>query len=119
MEVTRFTPEFVSFLAAADLSISMAGYNTCMNILAAGVPSLVWPFAQNQEQRLRAEKLADLGLLTLLHEEDLKPLRLAVLMEEVLEASRVPVTTKVKLDGAEETARWLETWCGDKEGTIP
>ena len=61
----RFTNEFLSFLAAADLSISMAGYNTCMNVLAAGVTALVWPFGQNREQRLRGEKLAALEAVTL------------------------------------------------------
>jgi predicted glycosyltransferase len=119
VEVARFTTEFLSFLTAADLSISMGGYNTCMNILAAGVPSLVWPFNQNREQRLRAEKLAALGTLTLLNEEDLEPFRLAALMGEVLDRPRGPVTTAVKLDGAEETARWLETWCAQEEVTIP
>lgn len=39
--VSRFIPDFPAWLSAADLSVSMAGYNTCMNILAARVPSLV------------------------------------------------------------------------------
>lgn len=110
LQVTRFTPEFLSYLAAADLSISMAGYNTCMNILAAGVPALVFPFYQNREQRIRAEKLAALGGLTLLTKEDLEPSRLGVLMDEVLNAGKKPVRGAINLDGAEETARWLEYW---------
>ena len=119
VQLTRFTTEFLSFLAAADLSISMAGYNTCMNILAARVPSLVWPFAQNQEQRLRAEKLAALGGLTLLNQEDLEPTRLAVLMEKALMAGRGSVKPVVNLAGAEVTARWLEEWCDQEEGRKP
>ena len=43
VQIAKFTSDFLSFLAAADLSISMAGYNTTMNILATGVPALVWP----------------------------------------------------------------------------
>ena len=61
IRVDRFTSDFLSFLDAADLSVSMAGYNTSMNIMAARTPALVWPFAQNREQRLRAERLARLG----------------------------------------------------------
>jgi predicted glycosyltransferase len=118
VQLARFTTEFLSFMAAADLSISMAGYNTCMNILAARVPSLVWPFGQNQEQRLRAQKLAALGVLTLLHQEDLEPSRLAVLMEKALEAGRDPVEPSVDLAGAEVTARWLEEWCDQEEGRV-
>ena len=60
VRVEPFWADFISLLAAADLSISMAGYNTCMNIVAAGVASLVWPFDQNREQRTRAGMLADL-----------------------------------------------------------
>lgn len=115
-QLSRFTTEFLSYLAAADLSISMAGYNTCMNILAADVPSLVWPFGQNQEQRLRAQKLAGLGYLTLLNQEDLEPSRLAVLMEKALKAGRDAGKPSINLAGAEVTARWLEEWCGQEEG---
>jgi len=108
VQLNRFTPEFLSYLAAADLSVSMAGYNTCMNILATGVSSLVWPFGQNREQRLRAEKLAALGALTILEQEDLKPSRLAASMKRALDAGRHRSSTSVNLDGAEGTVRWLE-----------
>ena len=110
VQLKRFTTDFISYLAAADLSVSMAGYNTCMNILATGVPSLVLPFAQNREQRIRAEKLAALGALSLLQESDLEPSRLATLMAEVLNSGIRPVRVPVNLDGARQTARWLEHW---------
>lgn len=110
LHVERFTADFLSYLSAADLSISMAGYNTCMNILATGVPSLVFPFAQNREQRMRAEKLAALGGLRLLKEEDLDPSRLANLIADILNSGKRPVRVPVNLDGARETARWLEQW---------
>jgi len=112
-KVERFTGEFLSFLAAADLSISMAGYNTCMNLLAAEVPALVWPFAQNQEQRLRAERLAALGALRVLNDGDLEPGRLVVLMDETMASGRGGRRTLVDLDGAVETVRWLEAWSGE------
>jgi predicted glycosyltransferase len=111
--VERFTGEFLAFLAAADLSISMAGYNTCMNLLAAKVPALAWPFAQNREQRLRAERLAALGALRVLKDEDLEPGRLAVLMEETMASPTSGCRAAVNLDGAAETVRWLEAWCGE------
>jgi predicted glycosyltransferase len=114
VKVERFTGEFLSFLAAADLSISMAGYNTCMNLLAAEVPALVWPFVQNQEQRLRAERLADLGTLRVLSDGDLEPDRLAALMEETMASGRGGRRAPVDLDGAAESVRWLEAWCGER-----
>jgi len=107
--VARFTPEFLSYLAAADLSVSMAGYNTTMNLLAARVPALVWPFAQNREQRLRAERLEAMGALQLLRDADLEPSRLAALMDRLLERPGRP-ETGLDLEGAQATARWIDAW---------
>jgi predicted glycosyltransferase len=120
IEVDRFTPEFLSYLAAADLSISMAGYNTCMNILAAGTPSLVLPFDQNKEQQSRAEKLTASGRLTLLKREDLEASRLAECMEKVIAGGRDSIRIgSVNLAGAENTARLLEECCSERIGVEP
>jgi predicted glycosyltransferase len=117
IKVDRFTTEFLSYLAAADLSISMAGYNTCMNILAAGTPSLVLPFAQNKEQRMRAEKLAALGGLTLLKKEELEPSRLATRMKAVIDGGKSRSRVRsINLAGAEGTASWLGRWCSERKG---
>jgi predicted glycosyltransferase len=109
IQVFRFTPDFLSYLAAADLSVSMTGYNTCMNILAAQVPALVWPFSQNREQRLRAERLSRLGALEAIDDDAFQPAHLATIMDRALSRrSRTPVT--IDLEGAANTARWLERW---------
>lgn len=107
MRVSRFTADFLAFMDAADLSISMAGYNTCMNILATGVPALVWPFARNREQRLRAERLSRLGGIQVLSENDLDPSRLAGLIDEAL-SRKMRTRRQVDLDGAANTADWLQ-----------
>ncbi len=110
VDLQRFSTEFLSELAAADLSVSMAGYNTSMNLLAARVPALVWPFAQNREQRLRAEHLARIGALQLIEDDDLEPARLAAAMGRVL-ARRTRPAIDLDLNGAANTARWIEAWC--------
>ena len=107
VQVTRFTADFLSYLAAADLSVSMGGYNTTMNILATGVPALVWPFPQNREQRLRAGRLADLGAIRVLEDEELHPDRLAVIMNQWIFRSMRP-TININLNGAANTAKWIE-----------
>ena len=109
VQIERFTPDFLSYLAAADLSVSMGGYNTTMNILATGVPALVWPFAQNREQRLRAGRLAQKGILKVLEEADLRPDRLAGLMNQMLAASN-RLAGEFDLDGAANTAKWIGSW---------
>lgn len=113
--ISRFTPRFLDHLAAADLSISMAGYNTAMNILAAATPALLWPFAQNREQRMRAERLTRFGAIRVLEDRDLAPARLAKIMESALTKNRNPAPAtetgrKVELDGARTTAAWLAEW---------
>lgn len=105
LAISRFTPDFPAWLAAADISISMAGYNTCMNILAAGVKALVWPFDQNREQGLRARKLERLGYLAIL--PDLNPDRLSGFIEKELNSSKKPCLPPVMLDGATVTADWI------------
>jgi predicted glycosyltransferase len=84
----------------------MAGYNTCMNIAAARVPALVWPFPQNREQGLRAVRLAELGILQVLSEEDLHPPRLCAIMRQGI-TLRSRSVSGIDLNGAENTARWL------------
>jgi predicted glycosyltransferase len=105
--VDRFTDNFVDWLAAADLSISMAGYNTSMNILAAGVPALMMPFEQNREQRLRIEKLAHGHPIRLLDGNELHTDRMIPAVEQQLAKPRYRTT--INLDGAAHTADYLKT----------
>jgi predicted glycosyltransferase len=109
IKVEKFSSDFLAFMAAADLSISMGGYNTSMDILACGVPALVWPFGHNREQRLRAQRLADRGALKILNDEHLKPDCLADILAQTLSEPH-PGKLDIDLDGAPHTARWLEDW---------
>jgi predicted glycosyltransferase len=110
IRVSAFTPDFLSYLAAADLSVSMAGYNTCMNVLAAGCQALMWPFSQNREQRFRAERLAAFGDIRILADEDLSASRMADLMSVRLVRKHRGGGSRaagIDLDGAGASARWL------------
>jgi predicted glycosyltransferase len=106
--INRFTDRFPEWLEAADLSISMAGYNTCMNLVQAGIPALVYPFRQNREQRLRAERLGEKAPMTIIEETDLEPYLLSKKIEEQLKKPRL--AADIDLDGAKETAEQLEKW---------
>lgn len=106
IRIERFSSEFLDLLAASDLSVSMGGYNTVMNLLAAGARALVFAFDQNREQRMRAERLERLGALTLLKPRDLDPGTLAKKMEAAIQ--RPVIRASVQLTGAAETARLVE-----------
>ena len=56
----------------AAATVSQAGYNTTLEIVRAGVPALVVPYAtpEEDEQLRRARRLADLGVLRVLERLD-------------------------------------------------
>ncbi|MDX2032218.1 MAG: glycosyltransferase [Blastocatellia bacterium] len=73
IRLQTYTTQFPAWLDHASLSISMAGYNTCMNLAAAGIPAIVYPFTgnNNEEQTIRAEKLERLGIVDIIRPETL------------------------------------------------
>jgi predicted glycosyltransferase len=101
----RFRRDFPALMAAARLSISQAGYNTIMDILATGSRALVLPFAEGaeSEQTLRARLLAGRGLLALM-EPPFKPAALARAIDAAADRPRA-FGVRVDLDGANATAR--------------
>jgi predicted glycosyltransferase len=108
----RFSNDFIAWMRSADVSVSMAGYNTCMDILATGTTALVYPYGMNREQGMRARRLADRGALEILAPPDLEPTRLAQRLEKAF--ARSPSATTINLDGAKQTAGWLEALAGSK-----
>jgi predicted glycosyltransferase len=110
IEVRRFTASFQSLMRQAALSISMAGYNTCMNLLNTGTRALVWPFTghKNDEQTIRARKLEQRGLLTLLEPPDLRPERLAEKIAASLNHSQVLSGHSINTHGGRATAMAIE-----------
>lgn len=111
--VDRFTDNFIKWLEAADLSISMGGYNTSMNLAQSGIPALVLPFDQNQEQRMRAELLEPHCGLSILSENDCTPPLLAERILGKLKQKKKPAD--ILLNGAEKTVTLLERFL-KKEG---
>lgn len=104
-QVCRFTSSLPQWLGAAQLSVSMGGYNTTMNILAAGCPALIFPFQQNHEQGLRARKLSSCAPIELLTPGDLQPQILAGRMAAMMSCKKIP--SRVRLDGAAVTRTQL------------
>ena len=102
-----FSLDYAKELTAADLSISMAGYNTCMDILSTGVRSLVYPFRQNREQSLRANRLQSLGLLKVI--VDLADSSLAEAIRATLQGPTAPPVLAPDLDGAAKSALVVES----------
>ena len=97
------------------MSISQAGYNTCLDVLRAKVPAILVPFAKENEdeQRRRALRLQDLGAVKVIEQKDLTPSatrheRFAELMNSKF------ATPALDLNGAENTAALIESMTAAK-----
>ena len=101
-----FSPDFLSELCHADLSISMAGYNTCMDILSSRTAAIVYPFSQNREQAMRAAKLEEMGFLRVIH--GLDPDLLKCQIEMFLDGKFKFPGCAINLSGAGNTALAIE-----------
>ncbi len=65
VEIVTYTTDLVPSIRQAALFVSMAGYNTSVELLAARKKAILVPrSAPREEQRIRARLLADLGLCT-------------------------------------------------------
>jgi predicted glycosyltransferase len=106
--IRRYTKRFMDYLSAADLSISLAGYNTCMNLLVTKVPCLVFPYWRQQEQPLRADKIKKYLPMKVLKEADMQPASLSRHIAQMLQQNRVADGVPIDLDGAANAARFLK-----------
>jgi predicted glycosyltransferase len=107
--VERYRPDLPAMLRRCVLSVSQAGYNTVLDLIAARARAVVVPFAQGREteQQQRAERLQSRGLLTLLRDSELDPPRLAAAIIKALAAPPLS-EPPLDLDGGRRSA---ETIC--------
>ncbi len=102
----RFTSNFLAWMRNADLSINRAGYNTCMNVLETRVPSILVPSIAMDDQEFRAQKLMRLGILQVIHPDQIGVKKMAKSIAEMLESS--VSEHYLSLDGAEQTRKFIE-----------
>jgi predicted glycosyltransferase len=78
LRVLNFLSEPDMLLRRADAVIAMGGYNTVSEILSFEKPSLLVPRVKpRQEQLIRAQRLRELGLVDMLHPDDVSPAALS------------------------------------------
>ena len=87
-----------------------------MNILTAGVPSIVHPFTgnENREQTIRAHKLEQSGIVSVITAEELASGKLAPLMAAMLTTpANSDHRLKIDLDGVRKTKILLTELAGE------
>jgi predicted glycosyltransferase len=116
IELLRTVTDLGAELRSARASISQCGYNTAIEILAARVPALVVPFAtpEEDEQTVRARRLAELGAVRMLDPGLLQPHVLAAEVRRLLDFRPRPLA--LDLEGAERTARTLSELVAERAG---
>ena len=79
VRISRFSPKLQRQLQQSDAVVSMAGYNSCAEIMKSGIPAVLMPRLQpRKEQLIRAQRLEELGLVKCVIDGDSKSVRIAV-----------------------------------------
>jgi predicted glycosyltransferase len=103
LRLRRFVPNLRDKLRTAVGSVSQCGYNTALDLVSTGVPSLVVPYVagSEDEQTRRARRLEALGAVRVLAAEYLDGPTLAREMRLLLDFTPAPLA--INLDGAANT----------------
>lgn len=105
LTVVRCVNNLCDEMRGAAVSISQAGYNTCLDVVRAGVPALLVPFVKgnDNEQQKRALRLQKLGAAQVLDQENLNPARLAMAIRELM--NRKMTKSQLDFDGAKRSTQ--------------
>ena len=106
VRLVSYVDDCLSQIAAADLVVCMAGYNTLSEVLYLKKKALVVPRSgPSAEQKMRAGLFAARGLIDMLDPSDLSPDKLAQRLVADLERNDYPAAGEaVPMDGARQAA---------------
>ncbi|MBD2409390.1 glycosyltransferase [Nostoc calcicola FACHB-3891] len=115
VQISEFTDDLMSYIAAADAVVAMGGYNTTCEILSAGKPAVIVPrIKPSQEQCIRAEHLAILGVLAAIHPNDLTP---DILLRSLLQKLHTPQISvpEINLNALPQITEYISTLLAAKK----
>ncbi len=100
LKVLEFTDDMMSYMDAADVVISMGGYNTICEILTLKKRAIIVPRVKPvEEQAIRAERMAGFNLFKTIHPDHLSPqLLTSILLEELGAKTKNSSSTQVNMD---------------------
>lgn len=105
--ILDFSSDLVTTMAAADVVVSMGGYNTVCEILSLGKSAVVMPRRHPRlEQWIRCTRMATLGLLRVVH-PDHDPARNLIEQVQQALASPPPRPSTLNLEGLTTLERLL------------
>jgi predicted glycosyltransferase len=118
LRVLEYVAEPTLLLEKADWVISMGGYNTTCEILSFEKRALIIPRVQpRQEQIIRTKLLQKLGLVDMLHPEQLNPQSLSAWLHQEKSASQM--RPKIDLDGLKRIPQFLAEMLAENTHYFP
>ena len=111
IKLQRYTSHLMAYMKQAELSLSLSGYNTTMNILKTGVPALMVPighYSLDQEQLVRTRKLEGLGIVEVIDPRALEPTYLAQRILSGLNKDPISKMPDFDLQGTQKTSTFLQ-----------
>ncbi len=107
-------PDYKALLAGAACSVSLAGYNTVLDLAGSTTPAIIVPFDEHgeREQVIRAECLARLDGFTVLRIDELTPTTLARTAETAATGPRRTPLALARDGAARASAKILELTAG-------
>ena len=119
LQVMDFLPEPAQWLEHADCVVAMGGYNSVSEILAFGKPALIVPrVSPRKEQLIRAERLQEMGLLDMIHPEDLNEVYLQRWITQHMGQPRRDLRNKIKLNGLDRIRNRFEEIVGPHHNSV-
>ena len=105
VQFLSFTDDVPSYLGAADVVVSMGGYNSVCEILSASRPAIIVPrVTPRREQLMRAAALSRRGLLRMIHPAELSPQRLLQEINDLLSGGGNGAIRPLAMDGLPRAA---------------
>ncbi len=102
------TDDLMRYLVAADVVVSMGGYDRICEIFSAGTPAVVIPNVKlTQEQIIRLAGLKKLGLLKAIHPDRLTPEYLMELVLKQLQHDPLKPMFKLDLEALPRISKYL------------
>lgn len=117
VDVVPVVNDSASYLAAADLVVAMAGYNTTAEILSLGANALLVPRpGPSAEQQMRAGSFASRGWVRWVRPDALSAQTLAAAVAEALDAGPAAVSSGPDLFGRQRAASHLLNGWSNHDG---
>ena len=118
LRVLDFIPEPAPFISRADRVIAMGGYNTICEVLSFEKRALIVPRVKpRREQLIRAERMRDLGLIDMLHPDELSSQAIKEWLASDLQPLP-PARDKIDLDGLKRLPLLLADLLGSSDSLL-